>query len=261
MSQDATKVLMGGTTSSFKKGTEVFASDPATYKAGIAVRRNSSNLLSVTKADGRWVGISLGKNLSDSKKTTVLQVGSGVPVLLSAGPARGIATITSFANLVATANDTLKIGATTFTFKASPSTESEVGAVTSNNQTATNLAAKINAHSVAGTLFIAVAVNAVVTITAKNNATAGSSIDLVYTDSHSEIGATTDHATFTGGGVSSDYVVKGAHVYFSDETGLADDPESSSTISNAIYASGVLTGVDEDGNSVYAALVDMVGGL
>lgn len=259
--QDATRVLMGATGSSNKHGSEDFASDPATFLAGLAVRRASTGLLSVASSDGRWIGVSLGKSLSDNKKTTVLKAGSQVPVLLEKAPARGVVTITSYANLVATSNDTLKIGATTFTFKASPSTEAEVGAVTSNNQTATNLAAKINAHSVAGTLFVAVAVGAVVTITAKNNATLGSAIDLVYTDTHSEIGATVDDVTFTGGAAAADYVAIGAPVYFSNTTGKADDPESDSAISNAVYVSGALIGVQEDGTEVACAVIEMTGGL
>jgi hypothetical protein len=262
MGQDATKVLMGATGSSSKAGTEVFASDPATFLAGIAVRRASTNLLSTTKADGRWIGISLGANLSDSKKTTVLASGDKVPILLELAPARGVVTITSYANLIATSDDTLKIGATTFTFHSSATDENHIAAVTSNNQTATNLAAAINAHSVAGLLFIASAVGAVVTITAISNTTVGSTIDLVYTDTPgNSIGLTVDAATFTGGNVTPDYVSQGKHVYISDTSGKAYDPKSQSTISNAIYASGVLTAVQEDGTTAYAALVDMIGGL
>ncbi len=266
MGQDATKCLMGSTGSSSKQGSEVFASDPATYKAGLAVRRNSSNLLSVVKADGRWVGISLGRSLSNHTKTTVLQAGEQVPVLLEADPARGHVTITSYANLVATSGDTLKLGATTFTAQSSAVSHggATFRAATSNAATATSLADQINFHAVAGPLFLAIVDpndSSSVIITAKNNATLGASVDLVYTDTHSEIGLTVDDITLTGGGIDPDYVVKGAAVYFSDSTGKADDPESGATISNAIYVSEPLTGVDEDGNEVYAALVDMVGGL
>ncbi len=261
MSHDATKILMGTTKSSVKGGTEAFASAPSTYLAGLAVRRASTNLLSLTKAAGRWVGISLGKELSDVNKTSVLKSGLGVPVLLEKAPARGVVTITSYANLIVTSNDTLKVGATTFTFKASPSTEGEVGAVTDNGTTAANLVAKINAHSVAGLLFKAVAVGAVVTITAKNNSTLGSAIDLVYTDTHSEIGATVDDITFTGGGIASDFVVIGQKAYFSDTSGKADDPNSGATISDAVYISEPLIGIQEDGTEAAVALVDMKGGL
>jgi hypothetical protein len=258
---DPTKCLMGSPASSGYDSAEI-DSDPASFPAGVACRLNSSGGASLSASDGAWLGISLGKSLSNHKRLSVLRNGLKVPVLVEGGPARGVVTITSYANLVATSNDTLQIGATTFTFKASASTESEVGAVTNNNTTAANLASKINAHSVAGLLFKAVAVGAVVTITAKDNTTAGSSVALVYTDVHgSDIGLTVDAATFTGGAVASDFIVLGAKVYFSDTTGKADDPASASTISDAVYASGLLTGIDESGNSVAAVLVDMQGGL
>src|SRR5665213_3579329 len=185
--QDTTKVLMGSPVSSLKKGSEDFASDPTTYLAGLAVRRNSSNLLSLAKADGSWAGISLGASLSSNKNTTVLKAGDLVPVLLATGYAKGVVTITSYADLVATSNDTLKIGATTFTFKTVATAEGEVlcaASLSSNSVVSAALVAKINAHSVTGPLFTASAVGAVVTIIAKNIATDGPTIDLVYTDSH-----------------------------------------------------------------------------
>ncbi len=265
MPHDATKVLLGQTQSSCKEAPEVFNSDPATYLAGLAVRRTSGGVLSVTKSAGGWAGISLGKSLSDHKKTSVLATGLRVPVLIESAPARQVVTITSYANLIATSNDTLKIGATTFTFKASPSTESEVAAATDNATTAAALVTKINAHSVAGPLFKATSLSNVVTITAKNNATEGADIDCVYTDTHSvDVGLTIADAgiTFVGGGdTAADYVTIGAAVYFSDTTGKADDPNSAATVSNAIYISGVMTGVAEDGSEVAVALVDMQGGL
>lgn len=265
MSHDASKVILGSTRSSARDGVEVFASDPATFKAGLAVRRNSSNLLSVAVGDGGWAGISLGKSLSDVSKTAVLAAGLGVPVLLEAGPARGVVEITDYANLVDTGNDTLKIGATTFTFKTSASTEGEVlcAASGSDNETvAAALAAKINAHSVAGLLFKASVDGAIVTITAKNNATAGSTIDLIYTDSGTDTdGLTVDDDTFTGGGTSADYVTVGSKVYFSNTTGKADDPNSDASVSDAVYVTGPITGIAEDGSEVSVAIVDMPGGL
>ncbi len=263
---DATKVLMGQTQSSDKNGSEVFASSPLTFPAGTAVRRDLNGALSVTKAAGRWIGISMGKSLSDTLKTEVIRAGLRVPILLEAAPARGIVEITDYAKLVDTTNDTLKVGATTFTFKTSASLEGEVlcaASASSNSVVAAALVAKINAHSVAGPLFIASAVGAVVTITAKNNATAGSAIDLVYTSATgSTDGLTVDDITFTGGAATAaDYVAIGQKAYISDTTGKADDVHSASTLSDATYVSGVMTGIDEAGNEVAVALVDMVGGL
>lgn len=266
MSQDATKLLLGSPRMS---GAEVTQHDfdPAVAIAGLALRMNSAGAASVTKADGKWLGVSLGRGLtsSDLKMSSVARSGLGIPMQIESAPARGIVTITSFANLVATSGDTLAVGATTFTFQAGAATAgtTQVQAATSNNATATSLAAQINGHATAGALFNAVALNAVVTITAKVNTTTGASIALTYTDTHgSDIGLTTDHTTFTGGGTTTpDFATLGSKVYISDTTGKADDPASASTVSNAVYASAVLIGIDEDGNSVNAIYVDMQGGL
>lgn len=265
MSHDATKVLLGAVRTNSKEVSEHVGS-PATFKAGLAIRLKTGDVLSLTKADGQWLGISLGKGMSDSLKTVAIaRDGLKVPVLLEPAPARQVVTITSYANLIDSGDDTLKIGATTFTFKSSASTESQVTAATNDNTTASNLASKINAHSVAGLLFKAVAVNAAVTITAKDNTTEGAEIDCVYTDNGSDtIGLTVadDAVTFVGGGdTAPDYVAIGSKAYFSDTTGKADDPNSGATISDATYVSGVLTGIQEDETEVPCALVDMPGGL
>lgn len=260
---DATKVLLGNVQTSSKDISEHLGS-PATYLAGLAVRLATGGVLSLTKSAGQLLGVSLGKGLSDSLKTVAIaRDGLKVPVLLEAAPARQVFTITSYANLVAVSDDTLKIGATTFTFKASPSGESQVGAVTNNDTTAANLASKINAHSVAGLAFKAVAASAIVTVTAIDNSIEGSAIDAVYT-ANASVGLTVAASaiTFVGGGATAaDYVAIGSKVYFSDTTGKADDANSGSTISDAMYVSGVLSGIAEDGTAVACALVDMPGGL
>jgi hypothetical protein len=261
---DSSKVLLGITAMSGRGGVESIGSDPATYTAGLAVRLASTGLLSVTKAAGQWLGVSLGKDLSDASRTSVLKSGLSVPVLLELTPARGVVTITSYANLVSGTDDVITVGATAFTAQAGSATlgQATFQAASSNNATATSLAAQINAHATAGALFKAVAAGAVVTITAKNNATLGEDIPLTYTDNDTNVGATVDDTTFTGGGAdAADYVVKGEKVYFSDTSGKADDPDSGATISDAVYVSGVLTGINEAGEEVACALVDMQGGL
>ncbi len=264
MSQDVNACLMGSSQSSAKDISQHNV-DPASFRAGLKVCMGSDGLPSLLSSAGMPIGISMGPSLSDTKKLAVLRCGERVPVLIEAAPARGVVTITSYANLVVTSGDTLKVGATTFTAQSSAVSHggATFRAATGNTETAASLADQINNHAVAGALFIATPVAAVVTITAKNNATLGASIDLVYTDTHSvDIGLTVDAITFTGGGATAaDYVVKGAKVYFSNTTGKADDPNSDSVISDAIYVSAVLSGIDEDGNSVAAAMVDMTGGL
>lgn len=264
MSHDATKVLMGSTQSSSKQGSEVFASNPATFLAGLAVRRKNDGLLSVTLADGGWIGVSLGKSLSDTSKTAVLRAGERVPVLVERQPARGIVTITSYANLVAVTPDTVTVGLTAFTAQSGAVTPGDATfrAATGNNETAASLAAQINAHATAGALVKATAAGAVVTLTAISNAAAADTIALSYADlGTATVGATVSGATLTDSDDTPDYLTIGSKAYFSNTSGKADDPNSDATISDAVYVSGLLTGIAEDGTEVLCALVDMPGGL
>lgn len=262
--ENTTQCLMGSPQSSFQKGSEDFASDPATFLAGLAVRRNSSGLLSVTKTDGMWAGISLGQSLSANKNTTVLKGGDMIPVLLQATLAR-VLTITSFTNLLTTTADTIKLGATTFTAQSGTVTHggATFQAATSNTATATSLADQINHHAVASLVFLATPVGATVKVQVINDDSSGAGIQCLYTDvGGSSVGMTVDGAAVTfAGGVAPDYVVIGANVYFSDTTGKADDPLSGSTVSNAIYMSAPLNGVQEDGSIAQAAYISMAGGL
>lgn len=264
MAHDATKVLLGATQSSSKEVSKHDGS-PATFLAGLAVRQKSDGTLSTTLADGRWLGVSLGKSLSNTLDcVAVARAGLSVPVLLEATPARGTVTITNFANLVSGTADVITVGATAFTAQAGAATPGAATfqAATTDEATATSLATQINAHATAGALVEAVASGDEVLITAKLNTAAGNDIVLTYTDNDTNVGATvTGSGTLSGGADPADYVVLGEKVYFSDTTGKADDPNSASTISDAIYASGVLTGIAEDGSSVAVALVDMPGGL
>lgn len=264
---DSTKMLLGTTQSSYRPAISTFQSDPTTFKAGTACRLGSDSLLTFTKGANKWVGISLGRSLSDTAKTSVLRCGSRVPVLLELAPARGNVTITSYANLVVTSGDIVTIGATAFTAQAGAVTPGQATfqAATSNAATATSLAAQINAHATAGALVYAAvdpSNSAKVLLTAKLNGTDGNAIVLTYTDSNAEIGATVSGAgTLAGGAGDADFVTLGAKAYFSNTTGKADDASSDSTISDAVYVSGVLDGIDESGNTVPVALVDMIGGL
>lgn len=263
---DATKCVMGSPGSSARDVSDHIA-DPASFVAGVAVRQKSDGTISLLAADGQWLGISLGRSLSDHKKLSVLRTGERVPVRISQAPARGDVTITSYANLVAVTPDTVTVGATTFTAQAGAATPGDATfrAATSNAATATSLAAQINAHATAGALVEAsvdASDTAKVNITAKLNTTAGNAIALAYADlGTATVGATVSGAFLEGGADAADYVTLGQKVYFSDVTGMADDANSDSTISDAVYASGVLSGYDEDGNAVAAALVDMPGGL
>lgn len=79
---DPTKQLMGVNGSSCKN-VSPYDSDPATFKAGLACRLKSDGKLSLVKADGGYLGVSMGESLSDTKKTSVAHSGLDIPILLT----------------------------------------------------------------------------------------------------------------------------------------------------------------------------------
>lgn len=267
MGHDASKVLLGATRSNIKVVT-CHNSSPATYIAGLAVRQSSTpDALSLTS--GVKIGISLGKSLSDTAKTDVCRTGIDVPILASLKRSTGNVTITSYANLLTVAADTVTIGATVFTAQAGVATPGSATfrAATGNNETATSLAAQINAHAVASTKVYAVASAAIVTLySVVEGAGTGNDVALAYTDNGAgNIGATVSGAALTGGSDTiSDiaYIAVGAKVYINDFTGKADIAMTGiSTISDAVYKTLEITGINEDGTEVSCALIDMQGGL
>lgn len=75
-----TKVLMGSHGSSDVKIT-CENGDPETFKAGLVVRRSSTGELSLSS--GEIVGVSLGRSLSDTKKTSVARAGNLIPIQIT----------------------------------------------------------------------------------------------------------------------------------------------------------------------------------
>lgn len=59
--------------------------DPATFKAGLCCHLDDDGDLDLAAAAGGKLGISLGKSLSDHKRTTVARKGKSVPILLDTG--------------------------------------------------------------------------------------------------------------------------------------------------------------------------------
>ncbi len=121
--------------------------------------------------------------------------------------ARGLATITSYANLVSGTDDSITVGATLFTAQAGAATPGAATfqAATSNALTAASLALQINNHATAGALVDAWVdtSGAAVIIRAKARGTAGNSIALAYTDNDTNVGATVSGATLTGGNTAT----------------------------------------------------------
>lgn len=267
MPHDTSKVLMGAALYS-GKDVSVFDSDPATFLAGLAVRQSSTvNQLSLTS--GQWVGISLGKSLSNTKKTAVARDGYKVPMLASLKRSTGVITITSYANLLTTTPDSITVGATVFAAQAGAATPGTATfrAATDNNTTATSLATQINAHATASTLVYAVASSATVTLYAVvEGAATGHDVALAYTDNGGgNIGATVSVANLAGGSntiTDIAYVVSGQKVYINNTTGKADIAMTGfSTVSDAVYIETEKTGINESDVEVAAVVVDMQGGL
>jgi len=270
---DSSKIQMGATKSSYKKAVTNLNSDPATYVAGLAVRRKSDGLLSVVKADGMWAGVSLGKSLSDDKATAVLRGGSGVPMKLALKRATGTVTITSHANLVSGTDDALAVAGVSFVAQSGAATPGDATfqAATSNDATATSLAAQINAHATVSLKVKAVAVAAVVTlysvVAGVGGTGTGNDIAVAYTDNDTNVGLTLaglSSGKLSGGSDTvgdASYATIGSKVYVNDSTGEAD-VSSLGTISDAVYVGTPKTAVLEDGTESGAAiLVDMPGGL
>lgn len=125
--------------------------------------------------------------------------------------AAGLVTITSYANLVDSGDDTVTVGATVFTAQAGAATPGDATfqAATSEAATATSLAAQINAHATAGSLVRATAIGAVVVITALHGGTDGNSIALAYSDEGTAtVGATVSGSNLDGGTDDEDYADK-----------------------------------------------------
>lgn len=85
MGHNASKVLMGGTGSNIKEVTNFLSVSGTPVEAGLACILESSGKISLDTSEGSLVGISLGKDLSDSNRTAVARKGARVPVKLKTG--------------------------------------------------------------------------------------------------------------------------------------------------------------------------------
>lgn len=268
---DATKVLLGNVPSSVKDISEHNV-DPANFEAGLAVSMASTGLPSLLASAGMRIGVSLGKSLSDTKKTAVCRTGLSVPMRAAKKRATGVVTISSYANLVSGTDDAITVAGTAFTAQAGAATlgQPTFQAVTDNTTTAASLATQINAHATVSLVVKAVAALGVVTLYSVADGVGstgtGNDIAVTYTDNDSNVGAVLSGLSsgkLSGGSdtiTDIAYIVLGANVYINDLTGKADYA-GFGTISDAIYASTELTGITEAGTEVAAVLVDMPGGL
>lgn len=121
---------------------------------------------------------------------------------VEATQAEGLITITSYADLLVTAADTVEVAGVVFTAQSGAATlgTATFRAATSNAATATSLAAQINGHAVAGAKVLATVDDDEVTVTSILTGEIGNTYTLDYTDNGAEIGLTVSGSgTLTGG--------------------------------------------------------------
>lgn len=244
MSQDATKVLLGSHGSSDLVATKE-EGDPATFEAGLAVKRTSSGL---SLSSGALIGVSLGADLSDSKKTSVARAGNEIPLLCTDEG--------EFASLV--------VGDLTFTAKAKGLAGNDITITLADE--VTDASAAVEEMS-PGDLDIIVDMQDMATTA--EDIKAAIDVDPVASllvsveiaegeDTTAQAAAVEDN--LEGGLDSYPYVVPGVAVEVDSSTGMA---VSSGDATGAVYLRGPLSGVKIDG-SIHAngvAIIDMGGGL
>lgn len=81
MAHDASKVLMGSSQSNVKE----VDNRAGVIAAGLAVHLKSDGTITTAVADGAFLGISLGRSLSDTSRTAIGRKGLRVPILLTNG--------------------------------------------------------------------------------------------------------------------------------------------------------------------------------
>jgi hypothetical protein len=236
MAHDATKVLMGSTQSSDKE-VSVYDEDPASFPAGRAVRQTTgADQLSLSS--GSLVGVSLGRSLSDHKKTAVARVGNRVPLELSGYKYLTKEDLTFYTQTAA---------AVAIEFLSGGTAGSEAVTVTGDDD--------------AGYLISVEMEDGVSTGTQMKAALDGEAEALALIETIISGTAGDAQADFAEDDIDGVIGSIGAAVRVSATHGKA--VVSGGTLTGACYASaGSLVGISEDGASeVPAALIDMGGGL
>ncbi len=240
---NASKVLLGSHGSSDLVAT-CEPGNPATFLAGLAVRRNTSGNLSL--ATGRLIGVSLGISMSDTEKTSVARTGNFLPIQLTD---EGVFASLVKGNLTFTALEKGAAGndiSITFVDAGAGAVEVEV--------TDTDIVVSMDDTALTGST--ATAIKAA--IDANEDAAALISVAIA---SGQEATVQDDFTidNLENGADSFPYVVVGQPLELSATTGKA---VSNDVLTGAVYVSGVIKGVDPITKAeVDVALIDMGGGL
>lgn len=236
---DANKVLLGTSVSSIRKLVS-FDADPATFKAGYAVRRASDGgLIIADDSTAALYGISAGRDLSNAKYTAVFVAGSrGVPLRLKNAAA------------------TLTVGDLTFTSKLFGAAGNAITIALIDSLDDGSASVTVEGTDIVIDIEAAVTTAADIAAAIVGNAEANALVSVEVAEGKgSTAQAAAAEAPLTSG---SDVAVKGGVVKIDDVTG---EGSVDGDATGAVYASGLMTGVDEDGTEVPVALVDLIGGF
>lgn len=239
---DASKVLLGASRSTDREIT-CEAADPASFPAGLAVRRASS-VGGLSLSSGQLIGVSMGRDLSDTAKTAVARTGLQIPLKV-------------FANAV------LVEGDLTFTAVTPGVVGEEISIEFLDTGTAGAEVVTVvgKAISVSMEDGVSTATQLKAALDAKAEALA-----LITTAIASGQGAVAQDAFAEDNLADGDapFVVIGAAVYLHPTLGYGVASGFSGAVATgAVYRSAILTGIDPiSGAEVQSyALVDMPGGF
>lgn len=242
MGHDPTKVLMGTSPSSDKEISREDG-DPASFPAGVCVRKSSTGTLRIADdSTAVLIGISAGKDLSDTKKTAVFRTGLRVPIKVKD-------------ESVAASK---KIGDITFTAKENGVAGNDITVTLVDSGTGDTAVVTVDGTD------ISIAIDAEATLAstiaaAVEGSDQASDLITATIDEGDEDEVQADASeTALEGGDDGTFVSLGAQVKVDSTTGEAS---SDGDPTGGVYSSGHMTGVYSDGTQVKAALVDMPGGL
>lgn len=230
---NASVVLLGATRSNLKT-VSCEAQDPTNFPAGLVVRRTTANGLVVAdNSTAAIIGVSLGADLSSTKKTAVCREGKSVPVRIAAALVKGSLTFTAksaASDITIAFLDTGSAGAEVVTVTEHAISVSMEDGVS----TATQLKAALDGTAAA--------------------------LALISTAIAGGAGATAQAAFAVDGIDDFSFVAIGGRMEVSPTTGhaVADGDATA-----GVYVSGALDGIDPTTGDVVAkvVLVDMPGGL
>ncbi len=238
MGHDANKVLLGSHGSSDLEAT-CFDSDPASFPAARAVRRKSDGKLSLASADGQLVGVSLGIDLADTKKTSVARVGNRVPLQVGVNLLKGSLTFIKKRNVDVAIEflDTETAGAETVTVTG----DDDAGYLISVGMETTVTTATQAKAALDGDAEALALIETVITAGAGATAQAAFAEDDIDGVAHVVIGAAVTVSNVNGVGV----------------------PAAKGTLTGASYVSEPLDGIDPilGTATCKVAYIDMGGGL